>query len=228
MAGKPEKKRPIKQSVRFQVFKRDEFTCTYCGRKSPEVELEADHKIPRSKGGTDDPENLVTSCTDCNRGKGSQKLSGPASATQSQVAKALGIDRRVLVDWIDGGHIIRMERGQYDIIDVAAQAIKYLRGRSSADALTEKKTELATEQARKIRMDNSEREGQTLNKVHTQNAFVSFWTAVRIRYVAVAARVAARFHSKMTQAQVQALVLDEINNALKSVSSAEFKFSDTD
>ena len=173
-------------------------------------------------------ENLVTSCTDCNRGKGAKELSDHASATQSQVAKALGIDRRVLVDWIDGGHIIRMERGQYDIIDVAAQAIKYLRGRSSADALTEKKTELAEEQTRKLRMDNSDREGQTINKGHYQAAFVSFWTAVRIRYVAVATRVASRFHSKMTKAQVQALVLDEINNALKSVNSAEFKFSNTD
>src|SRR5262245_45542433 len=55
--------------TRFEVFKRDEFTCQYCGRKSPEVVLEVDHIIPVSDGGTDDPINLWTSCWDCNRGK---------------------------------------------------------------------------------------------------------------------------------------------------------------
>jgi len=55
--------------TRFEVFKRDEFTCRYCGRTTPEVVLEADHVVPICEGGSDDPINLVTSCWECNRGK---------------------------------------------------------------------------------------------------------------------------------------------------------------
>jgi hypothetical protein len=54
---------------RFEVFKRDDFTCQYCGRKSPDVVLEADHIVPLSGGGSDDVINLTTSCWECNRGK---------------------------------------------------------------------------------------------------------------------------------------------------------------
>jgi len=61
--------------VRFEVFKRDEFTCGYCGRKSPHVVLEVDHIVPIAAGGTDDPINLKTSCWDCNRGKSDKPLS---------------------------------------------------------------------------------------------------------------------------------------------------------
>ncbi|MEK0338211.1 MAG: HNH endonuclease, partial [Nitrosopumilus sp.] len=60
----------ISNKLRFEIFKRDEFTCQYCGRKSPEVILEVDHIIPKSKDGTDEKENLTTSCFECNRGKG--------------------------------------------------------------------------------------------------------------------------------------------------------------
>jgi len=59
----------ISKKLRYQVFERDSFTCQYCGRKPPIVILEVDHIIPKSKGGTDEPSNLITSCRDCNRGK---------------------------------------------------------------------------------------------------------------------------------------------------------------
>lgn len=64
----------IKPKTRFEVFKRDRFTCRYCGKASPEVVLEVDHIVPKSKGGTDDPMNLATSCWECNRGKASVPL----------------------------------------------------------------------------------------------------------------------------------------------------------
>jgi HNH endonuclease len=54
---------------RFEIFHRDNFTCFYCGRKPPEVALEVDHRIPKSAGGEDVDENLVTACRDCNIGK---------------------------------------------------------------------------------------------------------------------------------------------------------------
>lgn len=62
--------------VRFKVFARDGFQCTYCGRSPARdgVRLEADHVIPRAAGGTDVMENLTTSCRDCNRGKSDTRL----------------------------------------------------------------------------------------------------------------------------------------------------------
>jgi len=49
------------------IFKRDNYTCQYCG--SVGGKLEGDHIIPISKGGTNDIENLATSCRRCNRQK---------------------------------------------------------------------------------------------------------------------------------------------------------------
>jgi 5-methylcytosine-specific restriction endonuclease McrA len=57
--------------TRFLVFMRDNFSCRYCGRSTdePDVELHCDHIIPKSKGGDDYFDNLITSCSECNQGK---------------------------------------------------------------------------------------------------------------------------------------------------------------
>lgn len=68
-------RKQISKSVRFEVFKRDKFTCQYCGKSAPDVILEVDHIKPVSKGGTNEILNLVTSCRDCNRGKTNRELS---------------------------------------------------------------------------------------------------------------------------------------------------------
>ena len=67
-------RKPLSKKLRFEVFKRDKFTCQYCGRKAPDVVLEADHIHPVAEGGEDEIMNLVTSCVDCNRGKGPRTL----------------------------------------------------------------------------------------------------------------------------------------------------------
>jgi hypothetical protein len=64
----------LSKRTRFEVFKRDGFTCQYCGRRPPEVVLEVDHIHPSSKKGSDDEINLLTSCFDCNCGKSDKKL----------------------------------------------------------------------------------------------------------------------------------------------------------
>lgn len=61
----------VTPKIRFEVLKRDNFTCQYCGAHGEGVVLEVDHIIPISKGGTSDMGNLSTACFDCNRGKGS-------------------------------------------------------------------------------------------------------------------------------------------------------------
>ena len=65
----------VSRKTRFEVFKRDKFTCQYCGKKAPDIILEVDHINPKSKGGIDRIINLVTSCFDCNRGKSNRILS---------------------------------------------------------------------------------------------------------------------------------------------------------
>lgn len=69
------KRKSISKKTRFEVFKRDNFTCQYCGKMAPDVILEVDHINPVKCGGSNDILNLITSCKDCNRGKGSRKLS---------------------------------------------------------------------------------------------------------------------------------------------------------
>ncbi len=65
----------ISKKVRFEVFKRDGFTCGYCGKTPPGITLEIDHIQPKSDGGNDDINNLLSACFDCNRGKRNYKLS---------------------------------------------------------------------------------------------------------------------------------------------------------
>jgi hypothetical protein len=59
----------ISKKIRFEVFKRDGFKCAYCGKVPPQVTLEVDHIHPKARKGTDDINNLITACFDCNRGK---------------------------------------------------------------------------------------------------------------------------------------------------------------
>lgn len=57
--------------LRFEILKRDNFTCRYCGRNVNDdgIKLCVDHVKPRNRGGKDNPDNLVTSCSECNAGK---------------------------------------------------------------------------------------------------------------------------------------------------------------
>ena len=69
---KMSKRKNVSNKTRFEVFKRDNFTCQYCGKSAPEVVLNVDHIEPVSKGGSNDISNLITSCFECNNGKGNK------------------------------------------------------------------------------------------------------------------------------------------------------------
>lgn len=64
----------VGKRARFEVFKRDAFTCQYCGAQPPDVVLVVDHIHPVAKGGDNDPGNLVTACEPCNQGKADRTL----------------------------------------------------------------------------------------------------------------------------------------------------------
>lgn len=97
------KRKSIPKSIRFEVFKRDCFTCQYCGAKAPDVLLEVDHIKPVSKGGTNDILNLITACRDCNRGKSKKELSDNAVVSK-QMKQLEDIQERremiqMIADW---------------------------------------------------------------------------------------------------------------------------------
>lgn len=54
---------------RRNIFKRDRFTCQYCGAQPGSEELTIDHVQPRSRGGTSTWENCVLACMECNSRK---------------------------------------------------------------------------------------------------------------------------------------------------------------
>lgn len=57
------------------------FKCQYCGNVPPECVLEVDHIHPVYKGGKNNIDNLITSCFECNRGKGRNELSSLPNST---------------------------------------------------------------------------------------------------------------------------------------------------
>ncbi len=57
---------------RKNILMRDRYTCQYCLRTLPSLELTLDHVIPRSRSGETTWENLVACCHECNNLKGNR------------------------------------------------------------------------------------------------------------------------------------------------------------
>lgn len=70
----------VTKRVRFEILRRDNHACQYCGLVAPDTELTIDHVIPVALGGTDKPDNLVAACKDCNAGKTSISPDSPIVA----------------------------------------------------------------------------------------------------------------------------------------------------
>ena len=100
------KRKPLSQKTRFEVFKRDNFKCQYCGRSAPDVILEVDHITPVAEGGDNDILNLITSCKECNRGKGKTRLDDNQTIAK-QMAQLEELNERreqleMLIQWKNG------------------------------------------------------------------------------------------------------------------------------
>lgn len=70
----------ISKRLRFEILRRDNHACRYCGGVAPDVPLTVDHVIPTALGGTDEPTNLVAACVACNAGKSSTHPDDPLVA----------------------------------------------------------------------------------------------------------------------------------------------------
>lgn len=113
------KRKALPKKLRFEVFKRDSFTCQYCGRMAPDVVLEVDHIVPVAEGGTNDIMNLITSCHDCNSGKGKRKLSENEEVKKQQdMLKELNEKREqieMMLEWRN--ELLNFEKDQIDKIE---------------------------------------------------------------------------------------------------------------
>lgn len=110
------KRKSFSKKERFEVFKRDSFTCQYCGSSAPNTILELDHIDPISKGGSNNIMNLITSCFECNRGKSDRKLDDDSIVEkQKNQIKELNLRRQqleMMLEWRDGLNDIKNETSQ--------------------------------------------------------------------------------------------------------------------
>ncbi len=95
-------------ATRFRILKRDNFTCVYCDRRPPAVQLVVDHAKAHANGGTDSEANLVSCCEECNKGKGGTDADYRATAKAMFVGKFFHliedgkINRQGRVAFVDG------------------------------------------------------------------------------------------------------------------------------
>ena len=96
-------RKAISKRMRFEVLKRDSFTCQYCGKQPPDTVLHLDHIKPVSKGGKNTMLNLVTSCVDCNLGKSDVELSDDSAIKKQQSQLKMLAEKKaqvsMMVEW---------------------------------------------------------------------------------------------------------------------------------
>lgn len=70
----------IRQEKRLAIYIRDNFICMHCGldlrniQPGDGIRIELDHVIPASKGGSNQGNNLITSCSACNAQRGNKDI----------------------------------------------------------------------------------------------------------------------------------------------------------
>lgn len=95
----------ISKTLRFEILRRDNHACRYCGATPPDVKLTVDHVVLVALGGTDVPENLVTACSGCNAGKSASNPDAPlvaeVRADALRWARAMQVAEIVSGAWLD-------------------------------------------------------------------------------------------------------------------------------
>lgn len=118
-------RKAISKRMRFEVLKRDSFTCQYCGKQPPDAILHLDHIKPVSKGGKNTILNLITSCSDCNLGKSDIELSDDSAIKKQQNQLALMAEKKaqieMMIKWRES-----LELSDELLVDSVAQLINKL------------------------------------------------------------------------------------------------------
>lgn len=78
----------ITQSLKKQVLDEADWKCEYCGVDLDTSSASIDHKTPRSKGGTDNPENLAAACRKCNMLKADKVIESIGNPIAKKAAEA--------------------------------------------------------------------------------------------------------------------------------------------
>jgi hypothetical protein len=95
----------ISKRLRYEILRRDNYTCRYCGATAPNAALTIDHVIPEALGGGDDPSNLVAACSDCNGGK---SASNPDATLVADVAADA-------LRWAEAMAVVAQERAAHRV-----------------------------------------------------------------------------------------------------------------
>lgn len=66
---KRRKGRYIPFKIKMRVVRRDNYTCQHCGKHLKDDDVEFDHIIPVTKGGSSEEQNVRLTCFECNRDK---------------------------------------------------------------------------------------------------------------------------------------------------------------
>ena len=112
-------RKPISKKTRFEIFKRDGFSCRYCGAHPPEAVLEVDHIQAVANGGTNDEDNLVTACLPCNRGKAANPLDQVPQSLADKAAEVAEAEAQLEgYQEILRGQKDRIERDAWEVADV--------------------------------------------------------------------------------------------------------------
>jgi len=81
----------IRDDKRHAIYHRDGDACVWCDASE---DLTLGHVIPRSLGGSNEADNLVTECFDCNR----RRYNRPIQEWSTPDRRAVALQRAVFVD----------------------------------------------------------------------------------------------------------------------------------
>lgn len=126
-------RKALSKKIRFEVFKRDKFTCQYCGQKAPDVVLQVDHIDPIAGGGGNEIVNLIASCFDCNNGKRDKRLDDNSVVEKQRKQLELLQERReqieLLLEW-------KKSLATFDD-DITEMIVEYINGKIKPLSLNE-------------------------------------------------------------------------------------------
>jgi hypothetical protein len=93
--------REIEQQVNWNVFRRDNYTCRYCGNdKTP---LTVDHIVLWERMGASVEDNLITACRKCNKTRGNMLY--PDWLNSDYLKKVWKGDHQGLMDLVKAGEV---------------------------------------------------------------------------------------------------------------------------